>query len=66
MILDVGWPNDFGHTGCYKGCGSWCSDTSTDYYRADGSDTSSYNGIAFRENGHTTVSYKTMSVGLRE
>lgn len=55
-----------GYTGCYKGCGSWCSDTSSHYYRADGSDNSSYNGIAFRENGHTTVSYKTMSVGLRE
>jgi cysteine-rich repeat protein len=54
-----------GYNGCYKACGSWCSDTSTQYYRTDGSDTADYNGVSFAENGHQNVAYKTMSVGVR-
>lgn len=50
---------------CWKACNSWCSDTSTHYYRPDGSDTSSYNGLAFRENGHTNVANKLLSMGIR-
>ena len=70
MVCDTSWMwvglMISGYNGCYKACGSWCNDTSSQYYRTDGSDTGSYNGIAFKENGHTTVSYKTMSVGLRD
>jgi hypothetical protein len=54
-----------GYTGCYKQCGNWCGDTSTRYFRTDGDDGGTYNGVAFNQNGHTTVSYKTMSVGIR-
>jgi hypothetical protein len=54
-----------GYTNCWKQCGSWCGDTSTAYFRTDGDDGGSYNGVAYAENGHTNVSYKTMSVGIR-
>jgi hypothetical protein len=54
-----------GRVGCDKACGSWCSDTTTEYYRTDGDDGGSYNGVSFRENGHTNVGAKTMSVGIR-
>lgn len=54
-----------GRVGCDKQCGSWCSDTTTQYYRTDGDDAGTYNGVSFRENGHRNVSDKTMSVGIR-
>ncbi len=54
-----------GFTGCYKLCNSWCGDTTTHFYRTDGDDGVSFNGVAFRENGHTNVGYKAMSVGIR-
>ena len=69
LVCDAGWMWTglfmSGYTGCWKQCGSWCSDTGTQYFRTDGSDTASYNGVAFAENGHTNVGYKTMSVGVR-
>jgi hypothetical protein len=53
-----------GYTGsCYKSCGSWCSDTSSAYFRVYGS--SSYTGVAFNQNGHTTLGNQVMSVGIR-
>ena len=68
-ICDGGWMwTGFmmtGYNGCTKQCGSWCGDTGTVYFRTDGSDSGSYNGVAFNENGHQNVSNKTMSVGLR-
>ena len=68
-ICDDGWMwvglMMSGHQGCWKQCNSWCGDTSTAYYRTDGDDKNSYNGVAFNENGHTNVGYKTMSVGVR-
>ena len=54
-----------GYTNCYKQCGSWCGDTSSPYFRTDGDDGGAYNGVAFNENGHTNVGYKTLSVGIR-
>ena len=54
-----------GYTNCYKQCGSWCGDVSSPYYRTDGDNGGSYNGVSFNENGHRNVSYKTMSVGIR-
>ena len=51
---------------CRKACNSWCSDTTSDYYRIDGDTTNnSYNGAAFRENGHRNLPVKTLSVGIR-
>ena len=53
---------------CWKQCGNWCGDTSSQYFRADGDftpDTNTYHGVAFAQNGHTNVSTKTMSVGVR-
>ena len=69
-ICDAGWMwvglMITGYTNCWKQCNSWCSDTSTPYYRMDGDDGGNYNGIAFNENGHNNgLSYKTMSVGIR-
>ena len=68
-VCDEGWMwvglMITGHKGCWKQCGSWCSDTNTEYYRLDGDPGGSYNGVAFNQNGHTNVSYKTMSVGIR-
>ena len=63
-----------GGTTCYKQCGSWCSDTSSPYYRTDGDSQSPYRtssgtylGQSFAENGHApnTPSNKPMSVGIR-
>jgi hypothetical protein len=54
-----------GYSNCWKQCGSWCSDTGSPYFRHDGDDGGSYNGVSFNENGHTNVGYKTMSVGIR-
>ena len=68
-VCDQGWMwvglMMTGYTGCYKQCGSWCSDTSSPYFRTDGDNGGSYNGVAFNQNGHTNVGYKTMSVGIR-
>jgi hypothetical protein len=69
IICDEGWMwlglMMAGHQGCWMQCNSWCGDQSTAYYRHDGDDSTSYNGVSFNENGHTNVSYKTMSVGIR-
>ena len=54
-----------GFTNCWKKCNNWCNDRSTPYFRTDGDKGSTYNGVAFNENGHRNVSYKTMSVGIR-
>ena len=54
-----------GYSNCYKQCDSWCGDTSSPYFRTDGDPGGSYNGVAFNQNGHTNVGYKTMSVGIR-
>jgi len=68
-ICDGGWRwvglMMTGYTNCWKQCGSWCGDTSSPYFRTDGDDGGSYNGVSFNENGHTNVGYKTMSVGIR-
>ena len=50
--------------GCTKQCNSWCSDTTSPYFRMD-SDVGSYTGVAFNENGHTNVGGKLVSAGLR-
>ncbi|MCB9738547.1 MAG: DUF4215 domain-containing protein [Deltaproteobacteria bacterium] len=52
-------------SGCIKACNSWCGDQTTHYYRYDGDNGGSYNGVSFAENGHTNVAAKLMSVGLR-
>jgi hypothetical protein len=60
-----------GHTDtCWKAPGSWCSDTSTNFYRISGegngvNDTASYGGVAFHQNGHRNVAAQLMSVGVR-
>lgn len=54
-----------GYNGCSKQCGSWCGDTTSQYFRTDGDDGATYNGVAFAENGHGNVTYKAMSVGVR-
>ncbi|TNF38079.1 MAG: hypothetical protein EP329_01455 [Deltaproteobacteria bacterium] len=58
-----------GYTGaCWKACNNWCGDTSTVYYRPDGDynpNNGTYHGLAFNENGHTNVSYKVLSSGIR-
>jgi hypothetical protein len=68
-ICDEGWMwvglMMSGYSSCWKQCNSWCGDQSTEYYRTDGDNSNSYNGVAFKQNGHTNVSYKTMSVGIR-
>jgi hypothetical protein len=73
LVCDAGWMQVglmmSGFIGCYKSCGNWCSDMTTDYYRTDGDDGSylpqEFNGVSFAQNGHGTVSYKVMSVGVR-
>ncbi|GMV38538.1 MAG: hypothetical protein AMXMBFR64_02540 [Myxococcales bacterium] len=69
LLCDNGWMwTGFfisGYTSCWKGCNNWCSDGSTPYYRYDGDDGGSYNGVSFNQNGHTNVPYKMMSVGVR-
>ena len=68
-ICDEGWMwvglMITGYSNCWKQCGSWCSDTSLAYFRTDGDNGGSYNGVSFNQNGHTNVSYKIMSVGIR-
>ncbi|MEY3015602.1 MAG: hypothetical protein RIT45_4337 [Pseudomonadota bacterium] len=71
LICDGGWMwtgffmSGIHPSGCNKACGSWCNDTTTHYYRYDGDDGGSYNGVAFAENGHQNVANKLVSVGLR-
>lgn len=70
LVCDGGWMwtgffMSGNAAGCIKGCGSWCSDTTTDYFRYDGDNGGGYNGVSFGENGHQNVSAKLMSVGLR-
>ncbi len=71
LICDGGWMwtgffiSGIHPSGCIKQCGSWCGDTTSDYFRYDGDNGGSYNGVAFAENGHTNVSGKLVSVGLR-
>jgi hypothetical protein len=48
---------------CYKSCDSWCSDTSSPYFRVHGS--SAYSNVAFNANGHAPSSVQLMSVGVR-
>jgi len=55
---------------CYKANGSWCGDTSSNYYRVNGegngvADYGAYRGVSFRQNGHQNVSNQSMSVGVR-
>jgi subtilisin-like proprotein convertase family protein len=68
-ICDAGWMwaglMMTGFNGCWKQCGSWCSDTQSPYFRVDGDDGNAYNGVAFNENGHQNVGGKLMSAGIR-
>ena len=69
-VCDQSWmwveaDDDWIYIDCYKQCWSWCGDTSSPYFRTDGDDGGAYNGVSFNQNGHTNVSYKTMSVGIR-
>ncbi len=69
-VCDAGWMWTglmiTGHNdACWKDCGGWCGDTTSAYFRMDGDDKSSYNGVAFNENGHQNVGTKLMSVGVR-
>jgi len=52
--------------GCRKGCNNWCGDTTSPYFRMDGDDGGSYNGVAFNEPGHTNVNTKLMQVSVRQ
>lgn len=70
MVCDGNWM----HTGititgnfdsCTKTCSHWCQDNATNYYRANGDNKGKYEGVAFNENGHNNMSYKTISVGIR-
>lgn len=69
IVCDAGWMWTglmmSGYTNCWKQCAEWCNDLQSPYFRVDGDDGSSYNGVAFNENGHQNVSTKTMSVGMR-
>ena len=40
-------------TTCYKACNNWCSDTTTHYFRTEGTYTACYNGVRFNEIGST-------------
>ncbi|TNF32298.1 MAG: hypothetical protein EP329_10715 [Deltaproteobacteria bacterium] len=53
---------------CWKGCGYWCYDTTSAYFRPDGDydpDSGSFHGAAFNQNGHTNLPVKLLSVGIR-
>lgn len=52
------------YTNCYKQCHSWCSDTTSPYFRS-ASTASGYAGVAFNVNGHRPLSSRLISVGLR-
>ena len=71
-ICDAGWMwTGFmitGYTSCFKDCNNWCGDTSSPYYRPDGSDTSAYRGTAFNQNGHNSsgaLPSTLLSMGVR-
>ncbi|GAB5389957.1 MAG: hypothetical protein Alpg2KO_29250 [Alphaproteobacteria bacterium] len=62
--------NAGGTSNCFKQPNNWCGDTSSNYYRVYGEgngvmDIGGFGGVAFRENGHTNVTSKLMSVGIR-
>ena len=70
MVCDGAWmPTGFMVTGyvggCSKSCNSWCQDNNSMYFRANGDDRGIYTGVAFNENGHRNLSYKTISFGIR-
>ena len=70
MVCDGNWmPTGFMISGfmgsCSKSCGGWCQDNSSMYFRANGDNKGIYTGVAFNENGHRNVSYKTISFGIR-
>ena len=54
LICDNGWMYTgffiSTYNGCFKACNSWCGDGGA-YFRTDGDDGGSYNGVAFNENG---------------
>ena len=54
-----------GYTNCWKECNSWCGDTSTWYFRVE-SYYAGYYGVTWREQGHTDVSNKLVSYGIRQ
>ena len=56
--------------GLWKVPGNWQWDLTTNYYRVNGEgngvhNSGSYQGVAFRENGHTNLTNKLISVGIR-
>lgn len=53
-----------GKSSCFKKCDNWCGDTSGYYYRA-AAQHNAFNGFAFGENGHKTVSKKLVTVFIR-
>ena len=50
---------------CYKGCGDWCGDSASPYFRTAAHSRSDLSGVAFNINGHSARSNKLISVGLR-
>ena len=50
--------------GCYKGCGDWCGDFKSPYFRT-AANRSDVNGVAFNTNGHQSLANRLISVGLR-
>jgi hypothetical protein len=70
MVCDGNWMHtgititgDFGN--CTKTCSHWCQDNATHYYRANGDNRGKYEGVAFNENGHNNMDYKSISFGVR-
>ena len=53
----------FGITNCSKRCGYWCGDQVSPYFRSAAA--SYFTGVAFNINGHTPLSTRLISVGLR-
>ena len=53
-----------GYTNCYKQCHTWCSDTSSPYFRTSAVSNKNYFGVAFNENGHQRKSNRRISVGI--
>ncbi|XP_022787959.1 uncharacterized protein LOC111327912 [Stylophora pistillata] len=68
LICDTSFYSGFfvsGYTGnCYKHCNTWCADLYSPYFRTT-STGDNYKGVAFNINGHRTVNYRLISVGLR-
>ena len=50
---------------CYKSCNSWCSDTTSPYFRTSAVSDPRYNGVAFNENGHRPRPNRLISAGIR-